>query len=197
MVIFISILLGVPSPVIAIQILWLNLVTDVFPALAMAWETPEGDIMKRVPRTHGEPIITNSHKIKILFQGLILTLDPLLAYLISYDKGFTLEESRTIVFTTLALVQLFHVFNVRKKNGLGFDKALIKNGYLWGAFVITFLLQMLAVYAPFLQTVLHTIPITMEMWYYVGVGTIGPLIFLQLVAAVKVAVKTRRSFIVN
>jgi len=185
MVIFISILAGVPSPVVAIQILWLNLVTDVFPALALVFEKSEKGIMKRVPRTRTEPLITKSYKFKIIVQGLIITIGPIFVYLLSLERGFALEESRTIGFMTLALVQLFHIFNVRKKNGLGFDKSLFRNGYLWGAFVITFSLQLAAVYMPGLQTILHTLPLTLEMWSYVAAGTLGPLFALQLSAAVK------------
>jgi len=192
LIIFVSILMGVPSPVVAIQILWLNLVTDVFPALALAWEKSEAGIMKRAPRTRNEPLITRKYKIKIVLQSMIITVGPLSAYLISLDSGFMLEESRSIGFMTLALVQLFHVFNVRKKNGLGFDRSLFKNGYLWGAFAITIMLQLVAVYSPALQLVLHTKPLTLDMWFYVAAGTLGPLFVLQLTAMIKVIWNRKR-----
>ncbi|MFP4362250.1 MAG: cation-translocating P-type ATPase [Spirochaetia bacterium] len=186
--IFISILLRVPTPVIALQILWLNLVTDVFPALAMAWETPEAGIMTRPPREPSKPIITNRHKLRIGFQGAVITLGPLFAYLFTLNNGFTMPESRTIGFMTLALVQLFHVFNVRRKNGLGFDITIFKNAYLWGAFVLTLGLQFFAVYTPFMQTILHTTALSPRMWLIVLCGALAPIIVLQIIAGIRVLI---------
>lgn len=188
MLIFIAILLGVPTPLIALQILWLNLVTDVFPALAMAWETPEAETMSKPPRDPGKPIITNRLKFRIVFQGAILTMGPLLVYLFTLNNGFTLLESRTSGFMTLALVQLFHVFNVRRKNGLGFDTSVLNNPYLWGAFVFTLGLQFLAVYTPLMQKVLHTTALTLNMWLLVLAGSIGPIVLLQIIAGIRVSI---------
>ncbi|HPQ48115.1 MAG TPA: cation-translocating P-type ATPase, partial [Clostridia bacterium] len=156
MLIFISIIIGVPAPLVAIQILWLNLVTDVFPAFALAWEVPEDKTMERMPRKPETPILTRSYKARIFYQGFIIVLGPLFVYLASMNGGYSVEESRTIGFMALALVQLFHVFNVRKKNGFGFDASLLKTPYLWGAFVITAGLQLFAIYVPFMQKVLKT-----------------------------------------
>ena len=186
MFIFIAILIRVPTPLIALQILWLNLVTDVFPALAMAWETAEAGTMTRAPRDPGKPIITNRHKLRIGFQGAVITMGPLFAYLITLNSGYTLLESRTIGFMTLALVQLFHVFNVRRKNGLGFDGTLFRNAYLWGALVLTIGLQLFAVYTPFMQIILHTTALSPGMWLVVLGGTLIPIILLQLLAGFRV-----------
>lgn len=188
MLIFASILIGVPTPLIALQILWLNLVTDVFPALAMAWETPEAGTMTRPPRDPGKSIITNQHKMRIAFQGVILTLGPLFAYLLTLNNGFTLLESRTVGFMTLALVQLLHVFNVRRKNGLGFDITIFQNAYLWGAFLFTLALQFFAVYTPFMQKILHTTAISSRMWLLVLGGSLGPIVLLQIIAGVRVLI---------
>lgn len=186
MLIFISILLRVPTPLIALQILWLNLVTDVFPALAMAWETPEAGTMTNPPRDPGMPIITNRHKLRIAFQGAVITMGPLFAYLLTLNNGYSLSESRTAGFMTLAMVQLFHVFNVRRKNGLGFDRTIFRNTYLWGAIVLTMSLQFLAVYTPFMQTILHTTALSASMWLIVLAGTLGPIVLLQAISAVRV-----------
>lgn len=188
MLIFASILIGVPTPLIALQILWLNLVTDVFPAMAMAWETPEAGTMTRPPRDPSKSIITNHHKMRIAFQGVILTLGPLFAYLLTLNNGFTLLESRTAGFMTLALVQLLHVFNVRRKNGLGFDSTIFQNAYLWGAFLLTLALQFFAVYTPFMQTILHTTAISPRMWLVVLGGSLGPIVLLQIIAGVRVLI---------
>ncbi|MBN2558955.1 MAG: cation-transporting P-type ATPase [Clostridia bacterium] len=185
MLIFISIIIGVPAPLLAIQILWLNLVTDIFPAFALAWEAPEARTMERPPRDPGKPIITNSYKMRIVLQGFVIVLGPLFVYLIAMNLGYAIEESRTIGFMALALVQLFHVFNVRRKNGLGFDSTLFKSPYLWGAFLVTMGLQMVAVYVPFMQKVLKTTAMSPVMWLYVIAGAVAPIILIQLIALVR------------
>ncbi len=176
--IFIGILFQLPTPLLALQILWLNLVTDVFPALVMAWESPEDNVMNKPPRDPEKAILTKQFKMKIGIQGLIITMGPLITYMYALNH-FNTIESRTIGFMTLAFVQLFHVFDVRRENGLGFDKTLRDNKYLWGAIVITILLQLIVVYTPFLQSVVHTVSLTLNMWYLVIIGSILPIIAIQ------------------
>ncbi|MFW5996021.1 MAG: cation-translocating P-type ATPase [Halanaerobiaceae bacterium] len=182
--ILVGIMLQVPTPLLALQILWLNLVTDVFPALVMAWEPPEGDVMKKPPRNPGEAILTGSFKLRIGVQALIITLGPLFTYLYALGS-YGVAASRTIGFVTLALVQLFHVFNVRRRDGLGFDSTLLENKYLWGAVVLTFALQIFAVYTPFMQAVLDTVALTPGMWLPVVVGSILPVAVLQVIALIR------------
>jgi len=182
--IFIGILFQLPTPLLALQILWLNLVTDVFPALVMAWEPPEGDVMQKPPREPSKAILTNQFKLKIGIHGLIITMGPLLTYMYALNH-FTTTESRTIGFMTLAFVQLFHVFDVRRENGLGIDKTLLQNKYLWGAIFITILLQLIVVYTPFLQQVVHTVSLTLNMWYIVIIGSVLPILVIQLYSYIK------------
>ncbi|MGM0653523.1 MAG: cation transporting ATPase C-terminal domain-containing protein, partial [Bacillota bacterium] len=144
--------------------------------------------MTRPPRDPGKSIITNRHKMRIAFQGVILTVGPLFAYLLTLNNGFTLLESRTVGFMTLALVQLLHVFNVRRKNGLGFDSTIFQNADLWGAILFTLALQFFAVYTPFMQTILRTTAISPRMWLVVLGGSLGPLVLLQIIAGVRLLI---------
>jgi Ca2+-transporting ATPase len=185
MLIFFSILIGLPTPLLAIQILWLNLITDVFPALALAWEVQEDNVMKRKPRDPNEPIINKSYKYKIILQGLIITLGPLITYWIALSSGYQGQESRTIALMTLAFVQLFHVFNARRKSGLGIDKTVFTNKYLWGAIALTIGLQLVAIYVPFVSSVLYTVPMDMKMWIYVVIGALAPVALLQAYSVIK------------
>jgi Ca2+-transporting ATPase len=182
--IFIGILFQLPTPLLALQILWLNLVTDVFPALVMAWEAPEDNVMNKPPRDPEKAILTKQFKMKIGIQGFIITMGPLITYMYALNH-FSTIESRTIGFMTLAFVQLFHVFDVRRENGLGFDKTLRENKYLWGAIVLTILLQLIVVYTPFLQNVVHTVGLTLNMWYLVIIGSILPIIAIQTYSYLK------------
>lgn len=181
---FLGIILQLPTPLLALQILWLNLVTDVFPALVMAWEQPEEGVMNKPPRDPNKAIMTNKFKVKIGLQGLVITLGPLLTYIYALNNFSTLE-SRTIGFMTIAFVQLFHVFDVRRENGLGFDKTLLQNKYLWGAMVLTIGLQLLVVYSPFLQNLIHTVALQPNMWFLVLFGSIAPILVLQLYSYIK------------
>ncbi len=183
--IFLSIIVGVPVPLVALQILWLNVVTGVFPALAMAWEVPEDKVMEKSPRSPESPIITNRYKFLIGFQGLILAVGPMISYLISLNYGIETYTARTIGFMTLAMVHLLQIFNVRRKNGLGFDKTFFRNPYLMGAVVLTFALQMIAIYVPGIQNILQTTALSYNMWAFVIVGAIIPIIVLQMIAVIQ------------
>ena len=183
--IFLSIIIGVPVPLVALQILWLNVVTGVFPALAMAWESPEEGVMKKNPRNPKSPIITDEYKFLIGFQGFIIAIGPLMTYVLSLNNGIEIDAARTIGFMTLAMVHLLQVFNVRRKDGLGYDKTFLKNPYLAGALVLTLGLQLIAVYTSAIQRILNTTSLSFDMWIYVLIGATIPNIILQIIAIVQ------------
>ncbi len=189
LLIFAAIVLGFPVPLVAIQILWLNVVTGVFPAFSLAFETPEERTMVDPPREPGKPIITNNYKYRIVVQALVLSLGPLLAY--GYILNFTdesLEVARTIGFMSLALVHMLHVFNTRKQDGLGIEKSMFKNPYLWGALLITISLQLFAIYTPFMQNVLNVEALGFTLWGYVALFGAAPIVLLQLIAFIRMQI---------
>ena len=183
--IFLSILLGLPVPLVALQILWLNVVTGVFPALAMAWEVPENKVMQRKPRDPKSPIITNRYKVLISFQGFVISLGPLATYAFVLARDLELSQARTVGFMTLAMVHLLQVFNVRRKNGLGYDRNFIKNPYLIGALILTLSLQFVAVYVPGIQGILNTSALSIDLWLYIIIGAFVPNILLQVIAYIR------------
>jgi len=185
LLIFLSIVIGVPVPLIALQILWLNVVTGVFPALAMAWEIPEDGVMSKDPRHPKAPIITNRYKFLISFQGLIIATGPLISYTLSLNNGIEIHSARTIGFMTLAVVHLLQVFNVRRKNGLGYDKTFFQNPYLIVAMALTLALQIFAIYTPIMHRILETTSLSYDMWLYVLLGAMIPNIVLQVIAFIK------------
>lgn len=185
LLIFLSIIFGVPMPLVALQILWLNVVTGVFPALALAWEIPEDRIMEKHPRNPKAPIITNRYKLLISLHGLIIAAGPFIAYLLSLHNGFEMQVARTIGFMSLAMAHLLQVFNVRRKNGLGYDKTFLQNPYLIGAAVLTLTLQIIAIYTPVMQRILETAALSYQMWLYVFMGAVMPNLALQIVAMIR------------
>ncbi len=179
--IFIGILMKLPTPLLALQILWLNLITDVFPALALGWEVPENDVMAQKPRKLSKKILSGEFKRKIGIHAVIITLGPLFIYILALrDPLIDLAQARTMGFLAIAFVQLLHVFNVRRKNGLGLDRTSLKNPYIWGAFALATFLQLFAVYVPFMRNVLHTSLLSGEMWLWVLFGSVAPVILIQL-----------------
>jgi len=180
LVIFMALLLGVPLPLVALQILWLNLVTDVFPALSLGWEPAERGIMDRPPRNPDRAILTNRFKLRILIQGVVLALGTLAAYLYALNTTGDVAIARTVAFVTLAVVQLFHVFNVRGGGILRLDRTLFSNPVLWGAIVLVLALQALAVYQPLLNRVLQTVPLDAGGLITAAVATVAALLAIQV-----------------
>lgn len=138
LIVFLSILFGLPSPLTPIQLLWLNLVTDAFPALALGVEPGEKDIMERNPRDPKESIISGDLKNSLIVQSLAITFSVLASYLIGLKWIFpgNIEGAHTMVFATLITSELLRAFSVRstkytlKELGIGSNKQLIKANLL-------------------------------------------------------------------
>ncbi len=180
LVVFITILIGLPMPVLALQILWMNLVVDVLPAMSLAWEKGEGDVMKRKPRDPKQAIVTREFLFRILGNGSLIGLGALATFWYSLNRGDTLEFARTISFSTMAFGQLFHIFNAREKKKFGIDKAILQNPYLIGALVISVALQFTAIYVPFLNKVLKTVPLSGSAMLIVLAGSAIPTALIQI-----------------
>jgi Ca2+-transporting ATPase len=180
MVIFAAIVLRVPMPILALQILWLNLVVDVLPAMSLAWEPGEPGVMKRKPRDPQKGIVTRSFLIKVLGNGALIGLGTFAAFVISLWLGMDETVARTIAFSTLAFGQLLHIFNVREKESFSFDKSLLKNPFLLMSLVLSTVLQLLVIYLPFFNRVMETAPLNAVHWLFVLAGSCIPLALIQL-----------------
>jgi len=159
---------GIAVPLLATQILWINLLTDAAPALAMGVEPPPDDVMERRPRRLTERVIDAEMRFGILFVGLVMALVTLLALDIELPGGLvggsgTLTEARTMAFTTLVLAQLFNCFNARSDRVSAFHH-LFTNALLWGAIALSLALQIAVVHLPFLNSAFDTTPISVGDW---------------------------------
>lgn len=179
LVVFIAIVLRLPMPILALQILWLNLVVDVLPAMSLAWEPSEPDIMKRKPRDPKQAIVNKPFMIRILGNGTLIGLGSLFVFMYGLN-GYSEEAARTMAFSTMAFGQLFHIFNVREKNSFGLDKTIFKNPYLIGALFISLGLQLVAVYLPFFNRVMGTEPLDFYKWAIILAGSAIPTLIIQL-----------------
>ncbi|MEO8496772.1 MAG: HAD-IC family P-type ATPase [Planctomycetota bacterium] len=183
--VFLALMIGWPLPLVALQILWLNLITDIFPAFALALEPSAPDVMKRPPRDPQESLLTPSFVGLIAWQGLLLTGVTLLAFGIGMHwhgtEGDGLRAATTMAFMTLALCQVFHVFNARSQRRSAFTDRLFTNGWLWAAVAVCLVLQIAAVYVPLLQKVLHTAPPSLADWGVITGCSLLPVAVVELV----------------
>ena len=150
--------LGMPLPLSPIQILWVNLVTDGLPGLALTIEPPERDTMKRPPFPPKENIFSRGLVRDILWIGIVMGLVSLAAGLWAIHTG-RMETWQTMVFTTLTLAQMGNVLAIRSNRDSLFQIGLFSNKPLVGAVLLTFGLQMAVVYVPFMQRIFNTRPL--------------------------------------
>ncbi len=155
-------------PLLAVQILWINLLTDAGPALALGIEPVDPDVMTRPPRDPQTRVITRRMWLDIVFVGAIMGTGTLAVMDASLPGGLiagdgTLPYAQTIAFTTLVCFQLFHVFNARSETRSAFS-GLFHNPWLWVAITVSFLLQILVVYVPLLQQAFGTVPLALNDW---------------------------------
>ncbi|MGH2526914.1 MAG: cation-translocating P-type ATPase, partial [Actinomycetota bacterium] len=155
-------------PLLATQILWINLLTDAAPALAMGVDPPPDDVMLRPPRRLTDRVIDAPMVRGVVFVGLVMAGATLLTLDVGLPGGLvegsgTLRHARTLAFTTLVLSQLFNCFNARSERVSAFHH-LFANRLLWGAIGLSGLLQVAVVYVPFLNRPFETTPLRAADW---------------------------------
>ncbi len=161
--IFFATLLGIQNIFLAVHLLWINLITDCFPALALGMEKPEDDVMKRAPRDSKEGIFAGGLGFAVVYQGALVTIITLASYIIGRDWLAQLHHAEAIAagtysaemlgtsmaFLTLSMAEIFHAFNMRSLHGSIF-KMKTQNVWLWGAGILSFLLTTAVIEIDFL-----------------------------------------------
>jgi Ca2+-transporting ATPase len=180
MIVTVASLTPLPLPLLPLQILFLNLVTDVFPALALGMGEGDERVMSLPPRDPKEPLITRRGWLGIAGYGAIITACVLAALLISvYGLGFGVKESVSVSFLTLAFAQIFHVFNMRDPGSALLKNEVTRNGYVWGAVALCVFLTLSAVFAGPPAQVLGVVNPGREGWILIGVMSLLPLVLGQ------------------
>jgi len=155
---------GLPIPLLPLQILWLNLVTDTFPAFALALEPAESDVMRRPPHDPKAALLSRGMIGSIAFYGALMTAATLAAFLWALATPERSDKAVTITFLTLSLTQVFHLGNARSSTPVLSWRAMVRNRYALGAGALTIGLQVLALHLPMLAQVLRTRPLTAVEW---------------------------------
>jgi len=194
LVMFVASLTGMPVPLLAVQILWINLVTDGLPALALGIDPIDPNIMQRPRRDPSEPVVTKQGGLVILVQGTFIALCTLFAFgfvlvtkgtgLFAKGESIGLGQARTAAFVVLVCSELFRSFSFRSMTESVFKVGFFANMKLIYAVLLSFLLQMSIVYIPFLQTIFKTEPLGVTTWVLMVVLSSLPFWSMEFMKAI-------------
>lgn len=180
--IFFGLVLGIKSPLLAIQLLWINLVTDSLPAIALGLEKEEENIMSRLPRNPKKNLFADGLWWKIIIEGAMLGMFTLLAFSIG-NRLYSVEVGRTMAFLTLGILELVHSFNIKSEESI-FKIGIFENKYLVGALVLGVILQVVVVVVSPLAQVFSLVPLTGIQWLYTILIAIAPIPIVEIQKAV-------------
>ena len=181
MVVFAASIVDAPLPILPLQILFLNLVTDVFPALALGAGGGNPGLMEKPPRPSSEPILSKRGWYSVFGYGALITFAVLLAFALSFKMlGMEQKQAVTVSFLTLALAQLWHVFNMRANGTTLFKNEIVENPYVWAALGLCVLLLLAAVYVPLLSEVLKLTNPGLNGWILIIAASSIPCVAGQI-----------------
>lgn len=177
LIVALAILAGLPLPLLPLQILYLNLIGDVFPALALGVGGGPASLMERPPRDPREPVLTRGHWMAIGGYGLLIAGVVLVVFTLAL-KGGQMDTGRavTISFLVLSFARLWHVFNMRDRQSQIFDNVITRNPYVWGALALCTVLLVAADYLPGISLVLKLSPLGWREWCLVLAASLVPLL---------------------
>lgn len=176
--IFVGLLLGLKSPLLAIQLLWINLVTDSLPAIALGLEKPEKDIMDRKPVNSKKGIFADGLWNKIAVEGIMIGILTLVAFSIG-NKYYGLEVGRTMAFLSIGFLELVHSFNIKSEKSI-FKAGIFENKYLVGSFILGIFIQAIVVVIPMLANIFEVVPLNLIQWIITIFISLLPIPVMEL-----------------
>jgi Ca2+-transporting ATPase len=186
LLLLIAALAGWPLPLTAIQILWINLVTDGLPALALGMEAPEPDIMRRVPRTADKPLITRNHAKVIFLHGILIAMAGVVVFLlVGRDPNSSLDHVRTATFCTVAFAQLFFSIGCRSPRRTMPELGLFSNPYLLAGIVISVVLQVGTVTVPGVRRVFGIDELPTWDWWLILAIALAPVTIVEVTKLIR------------
>ena len=176
--VFMGIVFGWSSPLTALQLLWVNLVTDSLPAIALGLDAPDEDIMHRPPRDPKKGLFADGLWAGIMFEGLMIGALALLAFSAGANVFHSLIAGRTMAFATLSISQLIHAFNMRS-NGSVIRAGLFKNPYLVLSLIAGLILEVSVISVPGLARIFGAQPLSALQWIIVAALSVMPLVIVE------------------
>ena len=176
--IFMGLVLGLKSPLLAIQLLWINLVTDSLPAIAIGLEPADKDIMRRKPVNSRKGIFADGLWNKIVVEGTMIGMLTLVAFTLG-NKFFGLEVGRTMAFLSMGLLELVHSFNIKSEQSI-FKIGVLENKFLIGSFILGTIIQISVVLIPVLAEIFQLVPLNQTQWLITIVISLLPIPIMEL-----------------
>jgi Ca2+-transporting ATPase len=160
-----AMIMGLPLPILPAQIIWVNLVCDGLPNVAMTFEPGERGLMQEKPRKRNAPLLNQDVKMLVFIIGILTNFVLFgLFYLLWHQAGFDLQRARTFIFTSISISSLLYVFSCRNLRHSFFKQDFLSNKFLLSSILIGIILQCAAVYEPHLQKIFETIPLRLIDW---------------------------------
>ena len=176
--IFIGLLLGLESPLLALQLLWVNLVTDSFPAIALGLEPADKDIMNKKPRDNKKGLFSDGLWSKISLEGIMIGMLTLIAFSIG-NKLYGIDVARTMAFVTLGVSELIHSFNIKSEQSI-FKAGILENKFLIGSFVLGTFMQVIVVVVPPIAEIFKLVTLSSQQWIYTAIISIMPIVIIEI-----------------
>ena len=176
--IFMGLVLGLKSPLLAIQLLWINLVTDSLPAIAIGLEPPEKDIMERKPVDSKKGIFADGLWNKIIVEGVMIGMLTLIAFSIG-NKYYGIEVGRTMAFISMGLLELVHSFNIKSEKSI-LKVGILENKFLIGSFILGIFVQTIVILIPTLANIFDVVNLTSTQWLITLGISILPIPIMEL-----------------
>ena len=177
-------LVGMPLPLLPVQILWMNLVTDGLPALGLAMEDVDTGVMNKPPRRKNEGLVTRSLIYVMLLQGAFMAACTLFAYSLElYLFDGSVDRARTIAFTVLVFCQKFHIYNCRSQWSSAFKRGIFSNKFLNLSVFFIFISQIAIIYIPWLREVFRVTLLAPSDWLLIFAVAAQPLLWMEIVKA--------------
>ena len=176
--IFVGLLLGFESPLLAIQLLWINLVTDSLPGIALGLEPPEKNLMKRRPRDPKKSIFSDGLWTDIIIEGIMMGIITLVAFTLG-NTYYGIDVGRTMAFFTLGFVELIHSFNVKSKESI-FKSGILNNRYLIGAFILGTVMQAGVISIPMIADKFKLVTLNQTQWLYTIIISMSILVIMEI-----------------
>ena len=176
--IFMGLILGLKAPLLAIQLLWINLVTDSLPAISLGLEPPEEDIMHRKPVNSKKGIFADGLWNKIVVEGIMIGMLTLVAFSLG-NKFFGLEVGRTMAFFSMGLLELVHSFNIKSEQSI-FKIGILENKFLIGSFILGTIVQISVVLIPALAKIFQLVSLNQIQWMITIIISLLPIPIMEL-----------------
>jgi Ca2+-transporting ATPase len=175
-----TVAMGLPIPYIAVQILWLNLVTNGLQDIALAFEPGEKGVLERPPRSPKEGILSSLMVQRMLLMGIVLAAGTLFVFITRLEAGMPVEKARTAALTTMVFFQFYQALNCRSETQSIFKMSLTKNPFLLFSMLAAFFAQLAVLYVPALRWIFRTEPITVMGWVEILLVTLTIVIVIEL-----------------